>query len=74
LSDYYFFPQLAVNYFGRLVTVTVMWTLQDSAHLHKTRGHVKKWMEAVEAVETVGDQAYEDVLATVIINKVRHTV
>jgi hypothetical protein len=31
-------------------------------------------MEAVEAVETVGDQAYEDVLATVIINKVRHTV
>jgi hypothetical protein len=27
-------------------------------------------MEAAEAVETVGDQAYEDVLATVIINKV----
>jgi hypothetical protein len=47
--------------------------VQDSAHLHKTRGQVKKWMEAAEAaeaVETVGSQAYEDVLATVIINKV----
>jgi hypothetical protein len=28
-------------------------------------------MEAAEAVETIGNQAYEDVLATVIINKVR---